>query len=157
VTAPGPPRNGRRRPYQRSGYYTARRALVKYGERVLPGAETPIGRELRDWRQALIADLGGADGLSTQRLALVDQVVVQRYLVASLDGYVLSLPALVNKRNRCLFPIMRERVAQVNLLQSLLRDLGLERRARDVGDLAAQLAALHPKPAGEESTPAPTP
>jgi hypothetical protein len=70
---------------------------VKYGTRTLPAPATPIGRELHAWRAALIDDLGGADQLSTQRLALVEQVIVQRYLVSSLDGYVLSLPALVNK------------------------------------------------------------
>jgi hypothetical protein len=115
---------------------------VKYGTRVLPGPDTPIGRELRDWRLGLMADLGGLEALSTQQLALVDQAVVQRYLVASLDAYVLSLPALVNKRSRCLFPIVRERTAQVNLLRDLLRDLGLERKAKPVPDLAEYLAAV---------------
>lgn len=142
MTPPEPPQDTRRRPYQRSGFYGAKRSLVKYGARILPGRETPIGRELRDWRLSLIVDLGGLEMLSTQQLALVDQAVVQRYLVASLDGYVLSLPALVNKRSRCLFPIVRERAAQVNLLRDLLRDLGLERRARE-DDVAATLAALH--------------
>src|SRR5262245_61488570 len=102
MTVAEPPRNRRPRPYRRSGFYTAKRAVVKYGSRVLPGPETPMGRELRDWR-----------------LALIDQTVVQLYLVASLDAYVLSLPALVNKRSRSLFPIVRERTAQVNLLRDL--------------------------------------
>jgi hypothetical protein len=44
MTAPEAPGNGRRRPYQRSGFYAAKRALVKYGARILPGADTPIGR-----------------------------------------------------------------------------------------------------------------
>jgi len=146
MTPSEPRQNERRRPYRRSAFYTAKRALVKYGARALPGETTPIGQELREWRAALIDDLGGADALSTQQLALVDQVIVQRYLVASLDAYVLSLPALVNKRSRCLFPIVRERASQVNLLRDLLRDLGLERKAKDI-DLAGQLAALHGKPA----------
>ena len=37
---------------------------------------------------------------------------------------------------------MKERSAQVSLLQSLLRDLGLERRQKEL-DVASQLAALH--------------
>src|SRR5207247_11125618 len=65
-----------------------------------------------------------------------------------------------NKRHRTLWPVVRERAAQVTLLQSLLRDLGLERRARDV-DLAAQLAALHrpgsPPPGGDRAEPPPSP
>ena len=42
-------------------------------------------------------------------------------------------------------PVVRERQALVGQLQSLLRDLGLDRRAKDV-DVAAALAALHDKP-----------
>jgi hypothetical protein len=68
--------------------------------------------------------------------------VVQRYLVASLDGYVLSLPSLVNKTKRCAFTILRDRAAQVNLLRDLLRDLGLERRVKDA-NLARRLADMH--------------
>jgi hypothetical protein len=145
MTTPERPPNTRRRPYQRSGFYAAKRAVVKYGARLLPGPETPIGRELREWRLALIGDLGGLEVLSTQQLALVDQAVVQRYLVASLDGYVLSLPALVNKRSRCLFPIVREQASQVNLLRDLLHDRGVERRTKQI-DIAAELARLHAAP-----------
>src|SRR5262249_41742150 len=132
MTPPEQPKNGRRRPYRRSGFYTARRALVKYGTRVLPGPETPIGRELRAWRDSLIADLGGLDVLSTQQLALVEEVFVQRYLVSSLNGYVLSLPSLVNKTKRGAFTIMRDRATEVGLLRDLLRDLGLERQAKQI-------------------------
>ncbi len=56
---PKPAGNHHRRPYQRSGFYAAKQALVRYGELILPGPETPLGRELRDWRLSLIADLGG--------------------------------------------------------------------------------------------------
>ena len=49
----------------------------------------------------------GLETLSTQQLALIDQALVQRYLVAPLDGYVLSLPALVSKRSQSLFAIVR--------------------------------------------------
>ncbi len=104
---------------------------------------------MRDRREALIDACGGADAVSPQRLVLIEKIVVQEVLCHSLDAFVLAMPNPVNKRSRCLFPIVRERVAQVTLLQSLLRDLGLERRARDV-DIAAQLAALHKQPAADE-------
>jgi hypothetical protein len=51
----------------------------------------------------------------------------------------------VNKRSRCLFPIVRERASQVNLLRDLLRDLGLERRAKGV-DVLQQIAQIHRQP-----------
>jgi len=47
----------------------------------------------------------------------------------------------VNRRHRTLWPVVRERAAQVALLQSLLRDLGLERKPKEM-DVAALLAAL---------------
>ena len=112
------------------------------GSRALPPASTALGRELRAWRESLVADLGGPDVVSTQQLALVEKAVTQKLICDSLDGYVLGMVSLVNKRHRTLWPVVRERAAQVTLLQSLLRDLGLERRAKQV-DLAAQLAALH--------------
>jgi hypothetical protein len=61
-------------------------------------------------------------------------------LCYSLDAFVLAMPSPVNKRHRSLFPVVRERAAQVALLQSLLRDLGLERRAKPVPELGAYLA-----------------
>jgi hypothetical protein len=53
-----------------------------------------------------------------------------------------ALPrALDPAQRRCLHPVVRERQSLVNQLRSLLRDLGLERRVRDVPDLAAYLRA----------------
>jgi hypothetical protein len=57
------------------------------------------------------------------------------------DAYVLGMDSPVNKRSRCLFPVVKERQALVSQLQSLLRDLGLDRRAKTVPDLTAYLAA----------------
>jgi len=135
------PRNARGR-YQRHGLHTLKKAVAVLGSRALPPASTALGRELRAWRESLVADLGGPDVVSTQQLALVEKAVTQKLICDSLDGYVLGMVSLVNKRHRTLWPVVRERAAQVTLLQSLLRDLGLERRAKQV-DLAAQLAALH--------------
>jgi hypothetical protein len=125
------------------------KAVSVLGSRALPRASTTLGRELRAWRDSLIADLGGADNVSTQQLAIIEKAVTQKLICDSLDGFVLGMASLVNKRHRTLWPIVRERAAQVVLLQSLLRDLGLERRARDVPDLASYLAAQ--KGPGERS------
>jgi len=46
----------------------------------------------------------------------------------------------VNKRARVLLPVVKERQAMVNQLQSLLRGLGLERRARPIESLPVRLA-----------------
>ena len=72
--------------------------------------------------------------------SLIEMATTTRLLVSSVDGYLLGLPALVDKRHRRLWPVVRERQALVGQLQSLLRDLGLERRAKAVQDLDAYLA-----------------
>ena len=131
----------RPRPYAKSGIYRLKRAVATLGKRALPSRSTALGRALHEWRAALIADLGGEAAVSTQQLALVDLAVRTKLLVDSVDAYVLAMPSPVNRQRRCLHPVVRERASLVNQLQSLLRDLGLERRARDVPDLAAYLAA----------------
>ena len=93
----------------------------------------------------LVRDLGG--DVSTQQLALVDLAML---LVNSLPAYVLSMPSPVNRQRRCLHPVVRERQALVNQLQSILRDLGLQRRAKPVADLSAtwqaeRMAGVEPK------------
>src|SRR5262245_34936314 len=69
------PAGSRRHPhrsYLRSGLYTLRKAVAVLGSRALPSSRTALGRELRAWRDSLVADLGGADAVSTQQLALVE-------------------------------------------------------------------------------------
>src|SRR5262249_3890756 len=125
------------RPYHKSGLYTLKRAVLVLGSRALPAGNTTLGRELRAWRDSLISDLGGPDVVSTQQRAIIEKAVTQKLIVDSIDAYVLTMESLVNKRHRTLWPVVKERAAQVALLQSLLRDLGLERRQRDVQDLDA--------------------
>ena len=60
-------------------------------------------------------DLGG--DVSTQQLALVDLPML---LVNSLPAYVLSMPSPVNRQRGCLHPVVRERQALVNQLQTIL-------------------------------------
>ena len=62
----------------------------------------------------------------------------------SVDAYVLGMPSPVNKKRRCLFAVVTQRQALVGQPQNPLRDLGLERRARDVTDLRSYLAAKRP-------------
>jgi hypothetical protein len=122
----------RRRNRLRHGLYTMQKAVTLLGSRALPPASSALGRELRGWRDSLVSDLGGPDTVSTQQLAIVEKAVTQKLICDSLDGYVLGMGSLVNKRHRTLWPVVRERAAQVALLQSLLRDLGLERRLQPV-------------------------
>ena len=42
---------------------------------------------------------------------LVEMAVRTKLLLDSVDAYVLSMPSPVNKRARCLFPVVKERAA----------------------------------------------
>lgn len=132
----------RKRPYHQSGLHSARRALEAFGSRALPSPETPIGAALEAWRTALVSDLGGDP--STAQLALVDLAVRTRLLLDSIDGYLLELPSLVDKRHRRLWAVVRERQSLADALARYMAQLGLERRARQV-DVGTALAALHGK------------
>ena len=132
--------SAKRRPYVKSGIHTLKKAVQTLGSRALPTKRTALGRALREWRESLLADLGGVEAVSTQQAALVEMAVRTKLLVDSVDAYVLSMPLPVNRQRRCLHPVVRERQALIGQLQSLLRDLGLERRAKPVPDLDAYLA-----------------
>ena len=72
-------------------------SIAPDNEFVYVNLPTAIGRELRDWRLALIADLGGLETLSTQQLALID-LMAER--VQTLGGVALLDVMRVIERNR---------------------------------------------------------
>ena len=127
--------------YQQHGVHTLKRAVRTLGARALPGRSTALGRALHEWRTSLVADLGGEEAISTQQRALIEMAVRTKLLVDSVDAYVLAMPSPVNRQKHCLFAVVRERQALVGQLQSILRDLGLERRAKPTMDLQTYLAA----------------
>ena len=105
------------------GLSMMRRTFNKLGSRAID-RRTGVGRALAEWRNSLIDDLGGSDSVTTQQLGIVDLAVRTKLLVDSVDAYVLAMPSPINKRSRCLYPVVRERQALVSQLQSLLRDPG---------------------------------
>ncbi len=126
--------------YLRSGFYARPE---------LPAPDTPVGAVLAERRLSLISDLGGIEACSTAQLCLVDLVVASWATLDSVTGYLLTLPSLVDRRHRRVWQVVRDRDALAGRLQSLLRDLGLERRARDVRtDVVAMLAEAAKQPVG---------
>src|SRR5438876_3209102 len=101
-----PPRRQTKRPkrYQKHGLHKLQRAVQTLGKRALPSRSTALGRALHQWREALVADLGGMDAVSTQRLALVELALRTKLLVDSVDAYVLAMPSPVSRQRRCLPP-----------------------------------------------------
>ena|SRR5437867_671273 len=127
-----------RRPYSKHGLVTLKAALRALGPRVID-RRTHMGRALAAWRGDLVRDLGG--DVTTAQAALIDMAVRSRLLLDSIDAWLLAQPSVINKRARALFPVVKERAALVSQLQSLLRDIGLERRAKPVETLASFIAA----------------
>ena len=129
---PQPKKRRRRIAYLRSGLYTKRPAL--------PGPDTPVGAVLAERRQALINDLSGQAACSAQ-LALVDLAIRQWLLLDSVDGYLLTLPSLVDRRHRRVWQIVLDRNALAASLERTLVRLGVERRAKPVPTLEEYMAA----------------
>ena len=122
-----------KRAYLRSGFYAKTKALV-------PAPDTRVGEALREKRQSLVADLGGADQCTTAQFALMDLIVAAWWQLESVTGYLLTLPGLVDKRHRRVWQVVRDRAALAAQLQSMLRDFGFKREERKVADLAVYLA-----------------
>src|SRR5262245_25241547 len=114
--------------YRRThGLHSLKKAWSQLGNRAIDG-RSAAGVAIRKWRRDLIADLGGADAVSTQRLALVDLAVKSKILLDSIDAWLLSQPSLVNARTRSLIPVVPQRQTLSDGLARYLSQLGLERR-----------------------------
>jgi hypothetical protein len=116
------------------GYWAAKHALARFGRHVIDG-RSRVAHALDEFRDALIADLGGAESVSQQQKVLVDLAVRTHLMVSSLDNYLLSLGSLVNKRKRAVWPVVRERVSLADSLARYMSMLGLEKREQDGGRL----------------------
>jgi hypothetical protein len=114
----------RPRRYIKSGLYCRPTRLDD-----LPPEVAAVRRERRD---ALVAQLGGPDEVTPAQAQLIELAVSASMQLDSVDSYLLTLPSLVDKRGKRVWPVVRDRAALSAHLQSLLRDIGVERRARPV-------------------------
>ena len=121
---------------QRADYRRAKRALKQWGERAIDMRTTP-GRQLAAWRDALIEDLGGDEHVSTQQLTVIELAARTKVLLDGVDAWLFGQPTkhegssrLYSKRDRKLYPIVRQRQALADSLARYMAMLGLERRAK---------------------------
>ena len=91
-----------------------------------------VGVTLREYRSALIQDLGGEDAISTAQRMAVDIIVRDKLLLDSIDAFVLGLKSPINKSRRAPFDIVTKRFSMAHGVMTRLQMLGLERRARPV-------------------------
>jgi len=125
------------------GLYRLRRGveeLAKRGLRPVRG-NTQIGRALARWRGQLVRDLGGNP--STAQVAIVDLAARTRLMLDSIDSWLVAQPSLVNKRKRCLLPVVTQRQVLADALARYLQALGLERKAKPLPSLDDYLAERH--------------
>jgi hypothetical protein len=132
-------RRDRRRPYQQHGLTSLRETLREHGLRALD-PRSPVVRALRAWRTELVADLGGAERLSTQQQTLVDLAAKVKLMLDSIDVWLLGQRSLVSGRLRSVYPVVRERTQLAEHLARLLSQLGLARATPPSKDLGAYLA-----------------
>src|SRR5262249_53680668 len=124
------------RRYLKSGFYAP--ALIP--------PDSPVAELLRERREGLIADLGGREACSMAKLALVDLIVTAWWQLESVSAYLMTLSSLVDRRHRRVWQVVRDRGAMAAQLQSLVRDVGLERRAmsEDIVAMAAEHSPEEP-------------
>src|SRR6266481_4513987 len=101
---------------------------------------TAPARALLAWREQLIADLGGVDALSAQKLALVNLAATTRALIDHADNWLLTQPSIINKRRKAFVPIVAQRTALCDSLSRLLAHLGLERQQKPIKSLRQHIA-----------------
>jgi hypothetical protein len=111
---------------------------------------TAPARALLAWREQLITDLGGSEHLSAQKLGLVELACRTKAIVDAADSWLLSQPAIVNKKRRALLPIVMQRQTLCDSLARLLSQLGLSRVSKPVKSLQEYIAERD-RPRGPEA------
>lgn len=112
---------------EQHGLRRLKAAVKVLGSRAIDG-RTTLGKALGQWRNELIADLGGPDAVSVQEQAIVDLAVKTKLLLDSIDAWLLVQPSLVDKRRRGVLPVVLQRQALADALARYMAQLGLKRR-----------------------------
>ena len=136
IAKPGPtPDSG----YSKHGLTVMKHALKQIGGRIID-RRTALGKALALWRSDLIEDLGGPDVVTTQQRAIVDLAVKTKLLLDSIDAWLFAQKSLVNATRRSVHPVVLQRQQMADSLARFMKDLGLDRRAKQAPDLTGYLA-----------------
>jgi hypothetical protein len=129
---------------EKHGLCMLKKGLKRLGNRAID-QRTRAGKTLTEWQAEIISDLGGTEELSAQQLAILNLVTKTKWLLESVDAWLVQQPSLVNHRKRCLFPIVLQRQQLADALARYLQILGLERKAKRVPSLIEYLEAKEDK------------
>jgi hypothetical protein len=149
---PGSKHEHRFAPNQKHGLRVMKRALKVLGSRAID-QRTTVAKALKAWRAEIVADLGGIENITTAKLALLEEAVLTKFVLSSVNAWLMAQPSLVSGRNRGVLPAVLHRNQLVATLKGLLEALGLERQARQVPSLHEYLAAKA-TPVSETNEPA---
>ena len=143
-----------RRGYSRHGLNLLKVKVKVRGLDVLD-RRMAAARGLIELREALVADLGGVDVVSTAQCALVELATRTKLYIDSVDSWIMEHGTLVNNRNRSLLPVVRERQQLADSLARILGQLGLERKAKPRKSLASYVVEKYgqEKNGDEKTTP----
>lgn len=137
---------------QAHGLTALRRAVATLGARAID-EQTAWGRALTQWRTMLIADLGGADTVTTAQSQVIEVAARTKLLLDSIDGWLFEQPRLVNGRTRTCYPVVIQRQRIADALVHHLETLGLERKTAKVKTLGAYLTERYESSPGHEPSP----
>ena len=121
----------RPREYRKSGLFTLRRQLIDLGSRAIDGRSS-VGVALRRSKAELIQDLGRKDSISTQQETLIELAARSKIMLDSVDSWILAQPTLINSRKKTMLSVVQQRQTIADGLTRIMKDLGLERRAKEV-------------------------
>jgi hypothetical protein len=114
---------------EKHGFNTLKRSVLALGKRAIDG-RSAVAKALKRWRLELINDLGGRDSISTQQHAIIDLAVKSKFLLDSIDAWLLTRDTLITGRKRApaIIPVVIQRQQLADGLAKYLNMLGLERR-----------------------------
>lgn len=121
------------------GLHTLKATLDRLGGRALD-PDSEVGRAAAAWRAELVQDLGGEEAVTAQQATVIDLAVRTKILLDSVDGYLVQLESLVNKRKRAVWPVVQQRQQLADALAKYMQQLGLERRSKPVPSLHEYIA-----------------
>lgn len=130
IIAPPAPKNNRYA--EKHGLNTLKRSVLALGKRAIDG-RSAVAKALKRWRLELIADLGGKDNVSVQQFTIIDLAVKSKFLLDSIDAWLLTQETLITgnkKKSYSIMPVVVQRQALANALAEYMNRLGLERRHR---------------------------
>jgi hypothetical protein len=139
------------RPKGSSGRPNAPMTRIKlHGFKVID-RRTQAARSLLEWRDQLVNDLGGAESVSAQRMALIDMACRTKAIIDHIDFCLLGQPTIVRHRRKTALPLVMQRQTLCDSLARMLNMLGLDRIEKRVSltEYLVSKKGSEPEPASE--------